>query len=189
MWDAGPGNVGGHHVIRRWAFKFVAAASLLICLAMVSLWVISYSRTSRLSVFSFGEFHAGGVLRGRLFIVREYRRRPPGTVPEVKLDYGLIALPSDPDGPRESEVPQVFSIGGVEGWRGSFIGRWRSTYVVPMWIVVLTTLIIPIFYLRRRWQLRPIVPGHCRGCGYNLTGNTSGVCPECGRAFERRTMP
>jgi hypothetical protein len=22
--------------------------------------------------------------------------------------------------------------------------------------------------------------GHCRKCGYNLTGNVSGVCPECG---------
>ena len=21
---------------------------------------------------------------------------------------------------------------------------------------------------------------HCRGCGYNLTGNESGACPECG---------
>jgi len=25
------------------------------------------------------------------------------------------------------------------------------------------------------------VPGYCRGCGYCLAGNTSGVCPECGR--------
>lgn len=23
-------------------------------------------------------------------------------------------------------------------------------------------------------------PGHCPHCGYDLTGNTSGVCPECG---------
>jgi hypothetical protein len=23
--------------------------------------------------------------------------------------------------------------------------------------------------------------GHCRGCGYDLTGNISGVCPECGK--------
>lgn len=27
---------------------------------------------------------------------------------------------------------------------------------------------------------RRIVPGHCP-CGYNLTGNVSGRCPECGR--------
>jgi hypothetical protein len=26
---------------------------------------------------------------------------------------------------------------------------------------------------------RQILPDHCR-CGYNLTGNVSGVCPECG---------
>ncbi len=23
-------------------------------------------------------------------------------------------------------------------------------------------------------------PGACRVCGYDLTGNTSGICPECG---------
>ena len=23
--------------------------------------------------------------------------------------------------------------------------------------------------------------GHCRKCGYNLTGNVSGRCPECGK--------
>ena len=26
--------------------------------------------------------------------------------------------------------------------------------------------------------------GHCRKCGYNLTGNVSGVCPECGVGIE-----
>ncbi|OWY71266.1 hypothetical protein B7486_11770 [cyanobacterium TDX16] len=24
----------------------------------------------------------------------------------------------------------------------------------------------------------------CRHCGYNLTGNVSGICPECGKAIE-----
>ena len=24
-------------------------------------------------------------------------------------------------------------------------------------------------------------PGHCQQCGYNLTGNVSGKCPECGK--------
>lgn len=28
--------------------------------------------------------------------------------------------------------------------------------------------------------------GHCLGCGYNLHGNISGVCPECGRPCRPR---
>lgn len=27
----------------------------------------------------------------------------------------------------------------------------------------------------RRFQ-----PGHCQNCSYDLTGNVSGICPECG---------
>ena len=33
-----------------------------------------------------------------------------------------------------------------------------------------------LWFRRRR---RPL-PGQCAKCSYNLTGNTSGVCPECG---------
>ncbi len=31
---------------------------------------------------------------------------------------------------------------------------------------------------------RIVNPELCSGCGYNLTGNVSGYCPECGRAIE-----
>ncbi len=50
-------------------------------------------------------------------------------------------------------------------------------------------------HLRRRCrQCRAIfMPGSplsrqpvCGQCGYNLTGNTSGVCPECGWKLSRR---
>jgi len=41
--------------------------------------------------------------------------------------------------------------------------------------------IYPTIYFLRRWRTRRrIPPGHCPKCSYNLTGNTSGVCPECG---------
>lgn len=31
------------------------------------------------------------------------------------------------------------------------------------------------------WQRKPAHPaGHCHQCGYDLTGNVSGICPECG---------
>jgi len=32
------------------------------------------------------------------------------------------------------------------------------------------------------WRKRK--PGHCRKCGYNLAGNVSGRCPECGRTLQ-----
>ena len=31
----------------------------------------------------------------------------------------------------------------------------------------------------RTW-VRRLLHGRCPSCGYNLTGNVSGVCPECG---------
>ena len=37
---------------------------------------------------------------------------------------------------------------------------------------------IPTVLLLQRHRRIPV--GHCRRCGYNLTGNVSGVCPECG---------
>jgi hypothetical protein len=37
-----------------------------------------------------------------------------------------------------------------------------------------------IFLIVRVRRLRQC-DGCCAGCGYNLTGNVSGICPECGR--------
>ena len=35
--------------------------------------------------------------------------------------------------------------------------------------------------LTYRRRLRPHArTGHCAACGYNLSGNVSGTCPECG---------
>jgi hypothetical protein len=30
------------------------------------------------------------------------------------------------------------------------------------------------------WFRKPVLPGCCQQCGYDLTANVSGVCPECG---------
>ncbi len=48
-------------------------------------------------------------------------------------------------------------------------------------ILAANALVYPLFgaILYCRKQL-PYPPGCCKTCGYNLTGNVSGVCPECG---------
>lgn len=49
----------------------------------------------------------------------------------------------------------------------------------PLWIPLVLLLIRPVRAYRRarsrRWM-------DCTACGYDLTGNVSGVCPECGEA-------
>ncbi len=52
--------------------------------------------------------------------------------------------------------------------------------VVPLWILLLLAA-IPTVVLWLRDRRYP--PGHCRKCGYDLTGNVSGICPECGTAI------
>ena len=37
-------------------------------------------------------------------------------------------------------------------------------------------------YRSARAQVKAEVARRCPACGYDLTGNRSGVCPECGRA-------
>ncbi len=51
---------------------------------------------------------------------------------------------------------------------------------IPLWIPTFL-IAIPSFILWRR--NRNLGEGYC-GCGYNLTGNVSGVCPECGKKLE-----
>jgi hypothetical protein len=58
---------------------------------------------------------------------------------------------------------------------------WDDRYVFPIAPVWLLFLVVALPTGLLWWRdRRPIAPGHCRKCGYNLTGNVGGVCPECG---------
>jgi hypothetical protein len=63
-------------------------------------------------------------------------------------------------------------------WWSRPFGPIPGTICIPLWIPFLL-VVIPTMAL---WRMdrRVVPPGHCRNCGYNLTGNVSGVCPECG---------
>jgi hypothetical protein len=60
-------------------------------------------------------------------------------------------------------------------------------------ILVLTTyllaprLAVHLWCRGHQWyhDRRSIPPGHCQKCGYDLTGNESGRCPECGTAIQQ----
>ena len=55
----------------------------------------------------------------------------------------------------------------------------------PGWRIA--TLMTAVLLTMLTWEPRPpaALAPECKGCGYDLTGNVSGCCPECGRATGR----
>ena len=75
------------------------------------------------------------------------------------------------------------------------IGQWWPSWgqtpgtayrfvALPLWPLVVLLAVWMIIRWRRDVARRP---GHCPTCGFDLPGNESGTCPECGTAVEQRT--
>lgn len=64
----------------------------------------------------------------------------------------------------------------------------RSSVAVrlPLWTIITPTTLLALYlwWIKRR----RFGAGQCGRCGYDMTGNISGVCPECGVPYEA-TMP
>ena len=114
-------------------------------------------------------------------------RLPLGTNEAIVFRGGGCLLLT---GRSEVGGPMMFAVSlqprggfGLHGpWSGSATWRAGGTTVYrwfPLWpalpVVVIPTALLWFVDRRRR-----IPPGHCRKCGYDLTGNVSGRCPECG---------
>ena len=73
----------------------------------------------------------------------------------------------------------------------SFLGFghsiWRFTssggfiLSIPYWFLTLIFAVPPgAWFIKWRKRRKLAMVGSCPSCGYDLTGNESGVCPECG---------
>ena len=104
---------------------------------------------------------------------------------KIRLRHYFPDRSNDPE-----ELPQEFGF----GWRHTFISGIthptlprrlppRNAYEgsFPVWFIVLLTTILPLWrVISSARRHRRIKTSLCSECGYSLTGNTSGVCPECG---------
>jgi hypothetical protein len=65
----------------------------------------------------------------------------------------------------------------------SAAGRWQELFF-PIWPIAVCCGLLPALStlrIARAWvKRRKTMRGLCAGCSYNLAGNISGVCPECG---------
>lgn len=78
---------------------------------------------------------------------------------------------------------------------GDFL--YEQVLVIPAWAPAVSFSVLPAAWLARRvpqWHQsrrgrRQARHGLCGRCGYNLTGNQSGVCPECGTSVPADATP
>jgi len=59
---------------------------------------------------------------------------------------------------------------------------------MPWWAAIAIPLLLPVIVGFRRHVHRTKI-GRCPKCRYNLMGNTSGICPECGTKIPAEPLP
>ncbi|MBN1344072.1 MAG: hypothetical protein JXQ73_15410 [Phycisphaerae bacterium] len=96
----------------------------------------------------------------------------PGELSSIRIDPPGLHV----SGPHSAKIFWGFVA------QGRLHGR-EYLIVVPLY-APLAALLLPTAFL---WYCdRRSPPGHCQRCGYDLTGNTSSVCPECGAEAARK---
>jgi hypothetical protein len=197
---------------RRILFTLLSFLSLLVCSGGMAMWVRSYWREDRAGAQS--QMTAEGDQRGgrlssasgRIELVlwaRRYQGEPlPASIRSAMAYHRSLTIVD----PTMSSAPERIR------WQGGFhflgficckdktpvvFGASSSNSPTPLTLQTFWVIVIPhgalaalmavmpaVWFLR--WRRRK--PGHCR-CGYSLTGNTSGVCPECGTKVSEHAQP
>jgi hypothetical protein len=169
-------------VVRRRLFTFTSAVSLGLCLVTVVLWLESYSLVEGCT-FSTGGYVATvcASFSGRVFLEREHLGRDDYPRPVAGMNRFQIA-------PRFFlPPPKALEAGGFGFWYLERRGAARWGMAIPDRAIVFATLLLPLLWVKRYRDRRSA--GGCPKCRYNLTGNVSGVCPECGTAVTASGAP
>jgi hypothetical protein len=156
------------------------AGSLLLCVATVVLWVLSYSREDALADCQPTTERGVISTRGCLLFYDEaaigsYRFPTPIGWAHVSA----LTPATDIADYAPSNTTRFATLAGFGVLAGD-TGRYTVTArIVPYWFVVLAAAVLPLAWLRTRRQRRRSPSGLCPSCGYDLRA-TPERCPECG---------
>ena len=176
-------------------FNFCSSISLLFLGAGGILWAYSYFHRVELR-HSTGRAQLEIIANAGVVVSRGYRSSSPEGIPtDSAWEFESPIRVSHYLADRKDPIEPANDFLGF-GWRRfdatTFDGVVDSAFefAFPLWSVVIITAALPgirvIGLIRRR---RRNHSGFCTSCGYNLTLNSSGVCPECGAACKAANQP
>jgi len=174
--------------MRRRLFAILSAFSLMLCVATALLWVRSRFHSETFGWAGWKDrsarvWQGWGVNldSGRILAYRfsgTYRFDDPRAIgpSDQRMQPHFIHSQHSPGVSRRSFRWETYRFQNASpSLEIRFIG-------VPLWLAAV------VFALPLAWAVPALVRwraqsriGCCRTCLYNLTGNVSGVCPECGR--------
>jgi len=172
-------------ILRRRAFTVLSVLSLLLCLATVALWVLSYwfavavaeiryfppdAKADTSHVVS-QRFTDVGINRGTVMIARTFRSV---TIRPVDAGWNWITR-FRPKGITLGDSLMNRLGFGLTHEESPGFSMFRL--VLPVWTAFPFLLLLPVLWLAR-WRGR-LRAGLCHVCGYDLRATPEG-CPECG---------
>lgn len=172
--------------MRRW-LRIGRTVGFLLSGAIAGLWILSASRTVT--------YQSGGVgLRLAYGVLAVFMIEGTDEIHEYYLDNYMARGLHVFDGSLYEDGMSTRSWLGRLGLVNGSLRRFPparpgdfgfSTAVVPLWMPFSAALLASVVthYASRRPR---VAPACCSNCGYDLTGNVSGRCPECGAAAEAK---
>ena len=160
--------------MKRRIFNAIAVVSAMLCVAMVVLWVRSYSIYDGIHIGK-GHHHVRGLSIEGVLEVSAWKYPD-----ESALDCSAAHL--SPEKQIGSFLRTAFSERKKSGYFGFFLVREPAILgcAGPSWFVCLLLTLLPAYSVRRKLvNRRHTLVGICATCCYDLRA-TPDRCPECG---------
>ena len=157
--------------MRRRVVKLASVLSLILCAAVFFLGAFGYNVGNRFDIGTdsshFTMLSSCGTIRVHILLMK-----PNGfwVIDGAGIHHQFVL-------PEEGVVASLYRIGFH---RRTFRGEEDVDAQMPCWLAFALLLAAHRLFIWLGRTRDPDPVPYCSTCAYNLTGNTSGVCPECG---------